>query len=161
MFDWPDPSHTSPTRTSFTTIGASPGLLPAIVISNGPPALSLVRCTIHLPAASAVADLVWPLNLMVIFSAGSAVPQIGTGMSLCNTMWSPKSAEGFTCADAAAAQHIVMQRDARSEYVLIDFISSRPVPFPCRLCRRQSAGARGPISVGAEQRKHPALCSTL
>ena len=86
MFDWPDPSHTSPTSTSFTTIGASPALLPAIVISNGPPDFSLVRRTIHLPVASAVADLVWPLNLIVTFSAGSAVPQIGTDIPLCNTM---------------------------------------------------------------------------
>jgi hypothetical protein len=48
--------------------------------------LSFFRRTIHLPAVSAVADVVWPLNLIVTFSAGSAVPQMGTDMPLCNTM---------------------------------------------------------------------------
>src|ERR1017187_808374 len=123
MLDWPDPSHTSPIRTSFTTTGTSPALLPAIVISNGPPALSLVKRNIHFPLASAVADLVWPLNLIVIFSAGSAEPQIGTSMPLCNTMWSLNSAEGLTSADAFAAKHIVTQRNAMSERLreLIEF----------------------------------------
>src|ERR1035437_7516312 len=115
MFDWPEPSHTSPTRTSFTMIGVSPAFLPAMVISNGPPGFNFPRRTVHFPVASAVADLVWPLNLMVPFAAGSAVPHIGTGIPLCSTMWSLKSVEGSTSAEANVAKQSMTQRDATME----------------------------------------------
>src|ERR1035438_10391628 len=116
MFDWPDPSHTSPTSTSLMTIGTpgAPPFLPVIVIVKGPPDFSFANRTIHVPVASAVADFVWPLNFTVIFSPGSAVPQMGTCMLFCNTMWSLNKALGFTSARAEAARNSVAQRDEMS-----------------------------------------------
>src|ERR1017187_5165275 len=118
MFDWPDPSHTSPTSTSLTVIAAL-SFLPAIVIVYGPPDFSFANRTIHVPVASAVADFVWPLNFTVIFSPGSAVPQMGTCMPFCSTMWSLIKALGFTSARAEAARNSVAQRDETSRRVFI------------------------------------------
>src|ERR1017187_3432249 len=118
MFDWPDPSHTSPTSTSLTVIAAL-SFLPAIVIVYGPPDFSFANRTIHVPVASAVADFVWPLNFTVIFSPGSAVPQMGTCMPFCSTIWSPNKVLGFPSARAEAARNSVAQRDKTSRRVFI------------------------------------------
>jgi hypothetical protein len=53
-------------------------------------------------------------------------------------MWSLNSAEGLTCADAAAAKHVVTQRNAMSERVLRDLIEFAVGAFDCRLGRRQA-----------------------
>ncbi len=52
MFDWPVQIHTSPTSTFFSVIV----LVPAMVSSKGPPALSWFKSTRHLPSLSASAD---------------------------------------------------------------------------------------------------------
>src|SRR5437763_2883706 len=74
--------------------------LPAIVMLKGPPGLSLPRRTIHLPSEPATADAFVPFIVTDIFSPGSAVPQTGTVMPLCATMWSLKRAAGLTSATA-------------------------------------------------------------
>ena len=78
-------------------------LVPAMVISNGPPARRSVRRTIHLPAALVAAVCFWPVSVTVTCSPGLAVPQMGTDMPLCSTMWSLKSVAGLTSARAAPA----------------------------------------------------------
>jgi len=50
------------------------------------------------------------------------VPQMGTSVPLCKTMWSLKSVEGLTAALAAAVKHNVAERDAMSDSLLIRFI---------------------------------------
>ena len=47
------------------------------------------RSSRHLPLAAAVDDTSRPLNLTVTVAPGAAVPQIGSRMSRCSTMWSP------------------------------------------------------------------------
>jgi len=44
--------------------------------------------SIHLPSASAVADLDWPAKATVTVSPASAQPQTATGFSRWRTMWS-------------------------------------------------------------------------
>ena len=66
-----------------------------------------------MPCASAVAERVWPLRVTATFSPGVAVPQMGTSVPLCKTMWSLKSVEGLTAALAASVKQRVVQRDAK------------------------------------------------
>src|SRR5258706_1430334 len=84
MFDWPEQTQTSPTKTFFNVIV----FFPATTISNGPPAFNGLSVTDHLPPASAVGLTGCFLNVTVTFSPGAAVPQIGTFVSRCKTMFS-------------------------------------------------------------------------
>src|SRR5262245_22917038 len=84
MFDWPEPSHTSPIRTS----SSSRVLLPLIVIV-WPLALAanFGRATFQLPFSSALAVALLPPNDTVTDSSLSAQPQTVTGLSRWTTMW--------------------------------------------------------------------------
>ena len=96
----------------------------SIVISNGPPAFNFSRRTVHLPLASATAVFVCPFKLTDTFSAGSAVPQIGTAIPLCNTIWSLNRFEGFTSPAAKPAKYSVAKRNARIGRVFVKFIET-------------------------------------
>ncbi|NBR07894.1 MAG: hypothetical protein EBT92_19320 [Planctomycetes bacterium] len=73
MLDWPDPSQTSPIKTSLIAIV----FLPLISRVWGPPAESLSSLIFHLPSAPAlvVCDCV-PI-FTVTSSLGSAQPHTG------------------------------------------------------------------------------------
>src|SRR5665213_2843734 len=115
MLDWPEPSQTSPMRTSFTVIE----FFPERVISKGPPGLRWERRTTHLPSAPATADFVCFLKVTVTFSPGSAVPHTGTDMPLWRTMWSLNSEEGFTSASVVAANDSMAQQERTWRYLFI------------------------------------------
>src|SRR5690349_2261539 len=99
MFDWPDPSHTSPTITSLITMLFAP----AIVISSGPAAVSGFNQASHLPFAADLVDTLCPWNSTRTASPGSAEPQIRTGMPSCNTMWSEITDGSLTAAERMPA----------------------------------------------------------
>ena len=111
MFDWPDASHTSPTRTSFTVIA----LFPLIFSSNGPPAASGSSFTSHLPSCPAVTVLVCPLIATAIFSPASALPKTGAARPDCNIMWSEKANGSLTSATVGPAVRIPAVRIVQME----------------------------------------------
>src|SRR5579871_1627973 len=86
MFDCPEQTQTSPTKTltNATTF------FPDTISWKGPPALSGSSLIIHFPSLPALTVLVCSSNVTVIFSPAFAHPQIGIGIFLCNTMLSPK-----------------------------------------------------------------------
>lgn len=88
MLDCPLQIHTPPTTTLLNL-----RVLLASTVSTCGLALasSASSFTIQLPSLSAVACLIWPAKLTLTSSSGSARPQIGTGMSRCSTMLSPKT----------------------------------------------------------------------
>src|SRR5438105_2578466 len=96
MLDWPEPSQTSPTRTSWI-------VRELIVMSSGPAATSGRSQAVHLPFSAAFAETVWPWKLTLTLSPGSAVPQTRTGMPCWRTMWSEIRAGSLTAACRAAA----------------------------------------------------------
>ena len=110
IFDCPEPTHTSPTSTSCTWIV----LLPAMVMSYGPPGFSFVNRTIQRPSAPATALRCCFRKVTVTFSPGAAVPHTGTDIPLCNTAWSLNSGEGFTSAcETAESSSISTGREAK------------------------------------------------
>src|ERR1035437_1066254 len=123
MFDWSEPTHTSPTSTSLTMIGALP-FLPVMVMVKGPPDFSFASRPVHLPSASAIADLVWSWNFTVIFSPGSAMPQTGSAMSLCNTMWSLNRPLGNlrACRPSKAQRGAEQCRAQRCPYEILEWL---------------------------------------
>src|SRR5690606_35938142 len=108
MFDWPEQSHTSPNRISFSTIL----FLPFISIECGPPAFAGDNCTCQLPAASAAARYVFPFTFTVIFSFGEAHPHTVSFVSRCRIMLSLISAGSLTCAVSITGIIIVSVRHA-------------------------------------------------
>ena len=100
MFDCPDPTHTSPTSTSFSTMV----FLPFTVSESAGPTLSGSSFTRQSPLASAFVVLVCPAMLTVTSSSGAAVPQTGAGTSRCKSMWSEKTGGNFTSARSAGTQ---------------------------------------------------------
>ena len=94
MFDWPEQTQTSPTRTSTT----STLFFPSIVMANGPPASSFASRTSHLPSGPASAATSCPWNLTVTFSPGSAEPQTGTDRPRWSTAPGENSGAGVTSA---------------------------------------------------------------
>ena len=50
MFDWPEQIQTSPTRRLFTVTVLSP----VMVMVSGPPSLSGLKSTLHLPPVAVV-----------------------------------------------------------------------------------------------------------
>jgi hypothetical protein len=71
---------------------------PLIFISKGPPALSLFKLILQVPSEPVIPLLVCLPMLMVTFSPGEAVPQTGTGLFCCKTIWSPKGLVIFILA---------------------------------------------------------------
>ena len=100
MFDWPEPSQTSPTSTSEKVTV----FWPLTVSVCGPAAASGASFTDHLPSAPAFAVAVWPAIVTVTSSPGAAVPHTGTAVARWSTMWLPKMAGSFTSARAAMAK---------------------------------------------------------
>src|SRR5436305_1013097 len=100
MFDCPEPTHTSPTRTSSIVIVFEP----ETVSLSGPPAVRGSSLTLHLPSWSAVAVFSWERNLTVTFSSGAALPQTGTARSRWRTMWSENRGGNWTAARALPAR---------------------------------------------------------
>src|SRR5581483_8141320 len=84
MLDWPEQTHTSPTRTLVSFTGLSSG--PVTVNSNGPPAGNGPIFATHFPSGPAVAVAVLPLKLTVTCLPGSVQPQTGSTTSRCSTM---------------------------------------------------------------------------
>src|SRR4051812_38400914 len=99
MFDWPEPTQTSPTSTLCTVTV----VLPATVISYGPPALSGPKRTAHRPSAPVVVDSLAPATVTVTFSPGSAQPHTRAFAPCWSTMLSPTSAGSLTTALAGVA----------------------------------------------------------
>src|SRR5688572_22995024 len=103
MLDCPEPTQTSPTRTSLMMIGLEPA--PAIFSSSAPPAVTGSSLSDHLPCWSDVADFLCPRNVTSTFSPAPAVPQTGTGTSLWRTIWSLNIGGSVTAAAAGDAAH--------------------------------------------------------
>ncbi len=73
MFDYPEPTQTSPTRRPSTLILLSP----EIVITNGPPGCRLFDRSTHCSSLSAAAPYSLPSrNLTAICSPGAPLPLI-------------------------------------------------------------------------------------
>src|SRR4028118_1671173 len=103
MFDWPEASHTSPTRILVRVTV----FLPLITRSAGTRlAGSAGRSTRHLPAASAVVAAVLPEKETETFSPASAVPQTGIGLSRWRTALSLNTKAGTTSARTGAPGHV-------------------------------------------------------
>src|SRR5215217_2640136 len=97
MLDCPEPSQTSPTRTS----SSSRVLLPLMVIFCALAlASNLGRVTFHLPSSSALAVAALPPKLTVTDSPLSAQPQTTSGLSRWTTMWLAETDGTVTSADA-------------------------------------------------------------
>jgi hypothetical protein len=82
MFDWPEPSHTSPTSTSLTSML----FVPFTVRASPSATCSGSSFTCHLPCASAVVVFDCPAMATLMVSPGEAVPQIGAALSRWSTM---------------------------------------------------------------------------
>ena len=93
MFDWPEASHTSPISTSCTLT------LPAFSTCGSAFAGMGSSFTIHLPPASAFAVFFCPANSTTTSSPDAALPQTGTALSRCSTMWSVKMEGSRTSAN--------------------------------------------------------------
>ena len=104
MFDCPEQSQTSPTSTSLNVTAVLPPETTSGVPACFGSAFIAGSLTSHLPESSAVAEASWPRNLTVTFSPGSAVPQTGTAMPCCSTMWSPKTGAALAAARACGPQ---------------------------------------------------------
>ena len=76
MLDWPEACQTSPTSTFLMVMT----FFPLTVSSTDPPGLSGSSLTAHFPSLSATVDLRLPPISTLIFSPGSALPQIGTAI---------------------------------------------------------------------------------
>jgi hypothetical protein len=96
MFDCPDPSHTSPTRTSLIAT-----LL--MFISSGPAATSGFSHAVHLPFSAAFTVTLCPWKSTFTLSPGSAEPQMRTGIPCWSTIWSEINAGSLTAAESAHA----------------------------------------------------------
>src|ERR1700686_2558492 len=100
MFDCPETSHTSPTRTSLSSIL----FLPSMVIEPGVAFACIASSRIiHFPSLSAVVLLAFPAKRTVTGSPASAVPQIGTARSRCNPIASLITSGSTTFARTAVA----------------------------------------------------------
>src|SRR5882724_1112352 len=97
MLDWPDATHTSPTKTSVKAIVLFPI---TVKVPASLPGSIWFRLTRHVPSAVAVVVCFWFLKVTVIFSPGDAQPQMGSFDFCCKTMWSPKMAGSRTSARA-------------------------------------------------------------
>ena len=95
MFDWPEPTHTSPMRMSSSSILFLPL---TVMLWALPSAFMAGSTTFQLPWASALAVAVASSSFTVTSSPGSAQPQIGNGRSRCNTMWLPMTLGSLTSA---------------------------------------------------------------
>src|SRR4051794_31050712 len=112
MLDWPEPSQTSPTRTSSSSMV----LLPLMVIFCALAlASSLGRVTFHLPSSPALAVASLPPKLTVTDSPLSAVPQTTIGLSRWTTMWLAKTDGTVTSADAEDASSATTPQASRTE----------------------------------------------
>ena len=87
MFDSPTHTQTSPTYTSLNTTLDS---VPSTDSLYGPPVSGGANSADQRPSSSAVAGQLHSPRLMVSSSPGSAVPQMRTAASRCNTMLSEK-----------------------------------------------------------------------
>ncbi len=83
MFDWPDASHTSPTRTSLTVSVVPPF---TVSVCGSPAASSGSSFNVHWPSASAFVAFDFPAMETVTSSPGAAQPHTATAASLCKTM---------------------------------------------------------------------------
>jgi hypothetical protein len=133
MFDWPEQTQTSPTRT-FLKVSV---LRPATVNSNGPPALCGPTKTSQRPRASAVALALSPRNETVTRSPGSAQPQTRALRPCCKTMLSPMTDGTRTSARAAPARESSRKRNAARDFLSM-FMGSLSVE---RMSPRSSAPA--------------------
>ena len=132
IFDCPEQSHTSPTRTSVKRVTSDPSPLTSNfspltsnfspltsnfspltsnfspLTSNiyGPPAFILGRSTRQRPEASAVVAYCLPHQLTRTRSPASAVPQTGMGLPRCSTMpdWNIWGITTLAPADSEAAR---------------------------------------------------------
>src|SRR4030095_12052546 len=82
MFDWPDATHTSPTRMSATVMRLAP---PEMANSYGPPAFIAGNTTRHAPVSSVVALLMCRFNVTETVVFGVAHPQMGMGVPRWST----------------------------------------------------------------------------
>src|ERR1035441_3842031 len=96
MFDCPDPSHTSPTKTSLMAT------LP-MLISSGPAATSGFSHTVHFPFSAAFTVTLCPWKSTFTLSPGSAHPQMRTGIPCWSTIWSEINAGSLTAPCSAQA----------------------------------------------------------
>ena len=121
MFDWPEPSQTSPTRMLVNTF-VSPD---SMTRDRGrEEAFNLPSFTSHRPSAAARVDLLWPANVTVTLAPGAAQPQTGTGICRCNTMLSPKMAGIFSSARAeicAAKSTPASAKLRRKGFIIMEF----------------------------------------
>ena len=98
MFDWPEPSHTSPTRMLVRVLVSPDVMTRDCGVKE---AFNLPSFTSHLPSASARVDLLWPANFTATSAPGAAQPQTGTACCCWSTMLSPKMAGSFNAAASA------------------------------------------------------------
>src|SRR6185295_17963198 len=98
MFDWPEHTQTSPTRTFLN----DRALLPVMFKVKGPPDLSGPIIVCQCPPSSVTTDALFPAISTVTRSLGFAQPQIRTFLPCCKTMLSPMSDGTRTSADALA-----------------------------------------------------------
>src|SRR3569833_357526 len=83
MFDWPEHSHTSPTRMSFD-VATAPDSARTLSVC-GPPAAIAGNVASHRPFESARALAETPAMEAVTVSPGVLHPHTRTGVSRCNT----------------------------------------------------------------------------
>ena len=104
MLDWPEHSHTSPTRMS-ESVWAAPDEARATSV-NGPPAPIAGSSADQRPEASARALACRPPIETLTVSPAVALPHTAIGRSRCSTAWSWKmeASSGFGGAWSAAAR---------------------------------------------------------
>src|SRR6185369_2338674 len=110
MFDWPEQTQTSPTRT-FLMVKV---LLPVIVRSNGPPGFNGPIFVAQLPVLSVNVFAFLPAISIETSSPGSPWPQTRTCCPLCSTMLSPITDGTVILANASCWRRTVRKTVIRT-----------------------------------------------
>jgi hypothetical protein len=111
MFDCPLHSQTSPTWTPVKVTLVAPEettIELAEVLAD-----MLARLACHLPPAPATADTFWFANCTVTVAPGVAVPNTGTVVPRCKTMFELKIGDTVSAANAEVESKVLNESAAR------------------------------------------------
>ena len=117
MFDWPLHNQTSPTWTPVKVMLEVPE---ETTIELGDVlADMLARLACHFPLLFATADTFWLANCTVTVAPGVAVPNTGTVVPSCKTMFVPKIGDTVSAANAEVERRMLKDSAAKRPARLI------------------------------------------
>ncbi len=101
MLDWPEQSHTSPTKMFLASMVELPLKVMLVGLALAGTGSSVI---VHLPSFPALAVLVCPAKATVTSVPGVSQPQSGFAFCCWSTMLSPMMAGSLSSATAAEAR---------------------------------------------------------